>query len=698
MSFELLRRYPGPRDHRAALFLLCLTLVLSLALGQVAAGNTASTSAAALRDQVAAAGRLTVRVDLSAAADELEQTVQDLLFSLPAGSYDEVQRTAGSASLTLRVDTIGLDALLGSPWAASVAAGGNPDMQRLSAGYWHSLAVKTNDSLWAWGRNPAGQLGDGTTDNRATPVRIMTGVAAVAAGSYHTLAIKTDGSLWTWGNDDLGNTSWTIVPLQILTGVAATAVGTGHSLALKTDGSVWAWGRNSQGQLGDGSTTDQSTPVQILTDVAAVAAGSYHTLALKTDGSLWAWGNNYAGQLGDGSTTNQSTPVQVLTDVAAVAAGSSHTLAIKTDGSLWAWGYNYYGQLGDGTTTNQSTPVRVLTGVAAVSAGGKHTLAIKTDSSLWACGQNVSGQIGDGTTTERHTPVRVLSGVAAVSGGDQHTLARKTDGSLWAWGYNGYGQLGDGTTTDRPRPVQVAGFLGPNAPDFVVTGVTLNPRDPLANSTFSATITVQNQGTVAGTPGTLQVWANQGDTQGCSAVGDQAATLGRVAPGAKRTVTVNGLPAGTAGTKTLRVFVDSQCRTAETNETYNQFTKAYTVSGRPTPDFVVTSIALPSPGPSAGATFSAAVTVKNQGSGAGNGGYLEVWADQPTAQTCRADGDTFVSVGTLAAGASATLTIDGLLGGAAGTKTLRAFVDSYCGTWETREGNNQKTAVYTVGP
>jgi len=232
----------------------------------------------------------------------------------------------------------------------------------------------------------------------------------------------------------------------------------------------------------------------------------------------------------------------------------------------------------------------------------------------------------------------------------------------------------------------------------VVTGVTMDPLDLLANSTFSATITVQYQGTIAGTLGTLQVWANQGDTQGCSAVGDQSATLGRVAVGAKRTVTVNGLPAGTAGAKTLRVFIDSQCQTAETNETYNQFTKAYTVVGRPTPDFVVTSIVLPSGNPSAGATFSATVTVKNQGSGAGNGGYLDVWVDQPTAQTCRADGDTFVSVGTLAAGASTTLTIDGLLGGAAGTKTLRAFVDSYCDTRETREGNNQKTAVYSVDP
>jgi len=171
-----------------------------------------------------------------------------------------------------------------------------------------------------------------------------------------------------------------------------------------------------------------------------------------------------------------------------------------------------------------------------------------------------------------------------------------------------------------------------------------------------------------------------------------------VGVGAKRTVTVNGLSAGTRGTKTLRVFADSQCQTAETNETNNQFTKAYTVFGRPTPDFVVTRIVLTPASPSVGTTFSAAVTVKNQGTGSGRGGYLEVWSDQPTVPTCDTDGDTFVSVGTLAAGAGTTLTIDGLLGGTAGTKTLRAFVDSYCGTAETRESNNQKTAVYTVSP
>jgi hypothetical protein len=167
MFLELFRRHPGPRNQRATLFLLCSALVLSLVLGQVAAGDIVATSAAVLREQAAAAGSVSVRVDLRAAED-LEQTAEDLLFALPAGSYDAVQRTTGSSSLTLRVDAAGLDALLGSPLAAAVAVGGNPDMQRLAAGAYHSLAVN-DGSVRAWGYGASCALGDGSRTSRAIP-------------------------------------------------------------------------------------------------------------------------------------------------------------------------------------------------------------------------------------------------------------------------------------------------------------------------------------------------------------------------------------------------------------------------------------------------------------------------------------------------------------------------------------------------
>ncbi len=189
--------------------------------------------------------------------------------------------------------------------------------RRLAAGNLHSLYLGSDGSLWAWGANGSGQLGDGTTTTRTTPKQILTGVANLAAGSSHTLALKTDGSLW-------------------------------------------AWGANGSGQLGDGTTTTRTTPKQILTGVANLAAGSSHTLALKTDGSLWAWGANWYGQLGDGTTTSHTTPIPVLTGVAAIATGGDHTLALKTDGSLWAWGANGSGQLGDGTTTTRTRPVQLM--------------------------------------------------------------------------------------------------------------------------------------------------------------------------------------------------------------------------------------------------------------------------------------------------------------------------------------------------
>ena len=220
-------------------------------------------------------------------------------------------------------------------------------------------------------------------------------------------------------------------------------------------------GANFDGQLGDGTTNQQSAPEEILSSgVQAISAGSNHSLILKTDGSLWAMGYNYCGQLGDGTTTNRSAPVQILASgVLAIAAGDSHSLILKADGSLWAMGYNVFGQLGDGTTTQRNAPVQILpSGVQSVSAGLYHSLILKTDGSLWAMGNNSCGQLGNGTTYTRLSPVKILSsGVQAIAAGSLHSLVLKTDGTLWAMGDNEYGQLGDGTTTQRTTPQLIAG-------------------------------------------------------------------------------------------------------------------------------------------------------------------------------------------------------------------------------------------------
>ena len=330
----------------------------------------------------------------------------------------------------------------------------------ISAGYKHTMALKSDGTLWAFGRNNEGELGDGTTTIRYTPVHIMTGIASVSAGLSYTMALKTDGTLWAFGRNDDGRlgdgtNAHRHTPVQVMTGIVSVSAGWGHTMALKTNGTLWAFGNNDDGQLGDGTTINRNTPVKIMTGIASVSAGSSHTMALKTDGTLWAFGNNSEGRLGDGTTINRHTPIQVMTGITSVSAGWYHTMALKTDGTLWAFGNNDYGALGDETATDSYIPVKVMTEIASVSASWHDTMALKTDGTLWAFGANDYSQLGDGTTTDRHTPVQVMTGIASVSAGYKHTMALKTDGILWAFGDNSHGQLGDGTTTNRNTPVQI---------------------------------------------------------------------------------------------------------------------------------------------------------------------------------------------------------------------------------------------------
>jgi len=510
-----------------------------------------------------------------------------------------------------------------------VAVSGLGGVVAVAEGFAYSLALKSDGTVWAWGENGRGQLGDGTTANRPAPVQVsgLSGVVAIAAGFRHSLAATGDGTVWAWGANDGGQlgdgtTESRLTPVQVsgMRGAAAVAAGgsklwdwavpysNGHSLALKNDGTLWAWGSNEYFQLGDGSTTWRATPVQAsgLDAVKAIAAGGINSLAVKRDGTLWTWGWNLCAPGGDCKATILPLPTELsgLTGVIAVAGGEvdaeSRAVAVSNDGSVWEWGQSYGGGWpgptpakvsgidgaiavaagessfalkGDGTVwewgpqwnpipsppgsslsqSSQSTPVQVpglsgvtgitvatwyegfgdfdfglalrddgsvlqwgeygvgatiyaqvsgLTGVVAVAAGAGaandgyglalrkdwawqlwgetgrpsepvqvagltdvvaitvgdlHNLAVKRDGTVWAWGNNAFGQLGDGTTTDREAPVQVagLSAAVAVAARGAHSLALLRDGTVWAWGDDEYGQLGDGRITQRTTPVQV---------------------------------------------------------------------------------------------------------------------------------------------------------------------------------------------------------------------------------------------------
>ncbi len=346
--------------------------------------------------------------------------------------------------------------------AVSTSTGGElKTAPMLAAGAFHSVAIDAAGSLWSWGYNDAGQLGDGNTGGeRSRPHAVGTGYALAAAGSSHTLALTADGGLWSWGGNDSGQlgdggTSARNLPQQLGAGFAAIAAGEAHSLAVKNDGALWAWGKNSDGQVGDGTNSPHAAPVQIGSGYYAVAAGIQHSLALKTDGTIWAWGSNDYGQLGDGSGSDRYAPTLIDQGYGAIAAGAYHSLALKTDGSLWTWGRNNAGQLGNGSRTHGWSPSLIGSGFVAIAAGAAHSIAIKTDGSLWAWGLNTNGQLGDGKRIDSLVPTRIASGISAVAAGDNHALALKPDGTIWAWGMNGAGQLGDGTFANRSTRVSV---------------------------------------------------------------------------------------------------------------------------------------------------------------------------------------------------------------------------------------------------
>jgi alpha-tubulin suppressor-like RCC1 family protein len=345
----------------------------------------------------------------------------------------------------------------------------------------HSCARRADGAASCWGPNFAGQVGDGSTVDRASPVPVggLGEVAAMALGTGHTCALQASGSVRCWGLNDYGQvgnatTVDQLAPADVRFVAGAVAIGAGdrHTCALVVDGTVRCWGGNFSGQLGTGNTVDRSVSVAVLgvTDAVGLAVGGYHACALRASGSVVCWGQNDAGQLGDGTTTTQLRPVPVLrvADAVALAAGAGHTCAVRANGEAQCWGLNTDGQLGRGTSAQEPTPVTVLgiPGFPSLVAGSFHTCGRRETGRVVCWGDNGSGQVGDGSRVDRDVP-RILSTpqeILALAGGDLHTCAVDVRGQPFCWGRNDAGELGDGTTEDRLAAVAVPSFTFNVAP------------------------------------------------------------------------------------------------------------------------------------------------------------------------------------------------------------------------------------------
>jgi alpha-tubulin suppressor-like RCC1 family protein len=353
----------------------------------------------------------------------------------------------------------------------------------------HTFALTTNGTLWAWGQNTYGQLGLGDRNNRVAPnliavdffYNIFEAVDIIATGFAHSIARKTDGTLWSCGYNYYGQLGLgdftnrtTLTQIGTVSDWSTIALGSNHSLALRNNNTLWLWGRNEGGLLGFGDTISRNTPgwLSSLINCVIIAGGGedatlHHSFSRQADGALWSWGNNDFGQLGVTGSAPRSTPVNFWTaQDSVIATNAYHSIARRSDGTLWSWGRNNYGQLGLGFTTAQwtgiFTPTQIIIGTdsdwsTAVAAGVYHGVALQTNRTIWAWGR--SSGLGLGDTRDRYTPsqIGVNSDWSTVAAGADYTLALKTNRTLWAWGSNNNGDLGfeDGNSRDIPTQVGI---------------------------------------------------------------------------------------------------------------------------------------------------------------------------------------------------------------------------------------------------
>ena len=303
------------------------------------------------------------------------------------------------------------------------ATAAHAQVTEVDAGQWHTCALLTGGAIKCWGRNYAGQLGDGTTTDSTTPIDVsgISTATSIALGDSHSCALLTGGAVKCWGST---TDSTTPVDVSGITTATSIGVANNNACALLTGGTIKCWGYNGKGQLGDGTTYDGviTSPVDVsgISTATSIALGVSHSCALLTGGAIKCWGyngdnagNGMGGQLGDGTTTDSAVPVDVsgISTATSIALGSYHSCAVLSGGAVKCWGHNSKGELGDGTEIHRPAPVDVLdiTSAKSVALGWKFSCALLTDGAMKCWGSNAWGALGDGTSgTQRATPVDVV--------------------------------------------------------------------------------------------------------------------------------------------------------------------------------------------------------------------------------------------------------------------------------------------------
>ena len=337
----------------------------------------------------------------------------------------------------------------------------------LSAGGEHTCSVRSDGTLWCWGRNTWGAVGNGQTGpGPKAPARIGSSSAwsSVAAGGASTCGIRESGALFCWGLNNQGQvgdgtTKLRKSPVQIgsATDWSQVSLGWFTSCGLRTDGSAWCWGDNSAGQLAGASGGLRPQPTRIPGEGwSSISVGGWHVCGIKGDGTLWCWGRNTFGQVGNGTTRDQHSPVQIGKDHTwtQVSTSWSHTCGLKASGEVRCWGRNSDGQVGDGTRASRVAPTVVggLPPMEDVAAGEGTTCSLDRGGQLWCWGGNTYGTLGNGTRSDSTVPVRGAGTFRTLSAGWMHMCAITGSGTSRCWGNNESGQVGDGTAQDAVSP------------------------------------------------------------------------------------------------------------------------------------------------------------------------------------------------------------------------------------------------------